>query len=63
MEISGNDIADVVLKQFDSWEKKRKPLVRPNGVREWVPLSGIVAQGSVYKSFAKDSNIDYFLQG
>ncbi|TVY25543.1 tRNA-specific adenosine deaminase [Lachnellula hyalina] len=46
MEISGDDIADAVLKQFDSWEKKRKPLARPNGVREWVPLSGIVAQGT-----------------
>jgi len=45
METSGDEIADVVLKQFDSWEKKRKPVVRTNGVREWVPLSGIVAQG------------------
>jgi tRNA-specific adenosine deaminase 1 len=45
MEVSGDDIADVVLKQFDSWEKKRKPVVRTNGVREWVPLSGIIAQG------------------
>ncbi|TVY51114.1 tRNA-specific adenosine deaminase 1 [Lachnellula cervina] len=46
MEISGDDIADVVLKQFDSWEKKRKPIIRTNGVREWVPLSGIVAEGT-----------------
>lgn len=45
MEISGDDIAEVVLKQFDSWEKKRKPIIRTNGVREWVPLSGIVAEG------------------
>ncbi|KAF4629033.1 hypothetical protein G7Y89_g9115 [Cudoniella acicularis] len=45
MEASADAIADVVLKEFDSWEKKRKPLVRTNGVREWIPLSGIVAQG------------------
>ena len=45
MEVSGDEIADVVLRQFDSWEKKRKPQVRTNGVREWVSLSGIVAQG------------------
>jgi hypothetical protein len=45
MEVSGDEIADVVLKQFESWEKKRGPQLRTNGVREWVPLSGIVAQG------------------
>jgi hypothetical protein len=45
MEVSGDEIADVVLKNFESWEKKRKPQVRTNGVREWVPLSSIVAQG------------------
>jgi hypothetical protein len=49
MEISGDEIADVVLKQFESWEKKRKPQVRTNGVREWVPLSGIVAQGRLLR--------------
>ncbi|KAH6661974.1 adenosine deaminase/editase [Halenospora varia] len=45
MEINGDDVAEVVLKTFNSWEKKRKPLVRSDGKREWVPLSGIVAQG------------------
>jgi tRNA-specific adenosine deaminase 1 len=45
MEVSGDEIADVVLKQFDSWEKKRKPLNRTDEVREWVPLSGIVVHG------------------
>ncbi|CAG8962485.1 hypothetical protein HYFRA_00014220 [Hymenoscyphus fraxineus] len=44
MEISGDGIADVALKQFASWEKKRKPLTRTNGVKEWVPFSGIVVQ-------------------
>ncbi|TVY36809.1 tRNA-specific adenosine deaminase [Lachnellula occidentalis] len=47
MEISGDDIAHVVLKQFDSWEKKRKPVIRTNGVKEWVPLSGIIAQADL----------------
>lgn len=46
MEVSGDDIADVVLKNFEKWEKKRKPLVVPGGLnKEWVPLSGIVAEG------------------
>lgn len=45
MEVSGDDIADAVLKEFERWPKKRKPLVRSDGVKEWVPLSGIVAQG------------------
>ncbi|RDL41020.1 Adenosine-deaminase-containing protein [Venustampulla echinocandica] len=50
MEISGDEIADVVLRRFDAWESKRKPLKRTNGVREWVPLSGIVAQRQGSKS-------------
>jgi tRNA-specific adenosine deaminase 1 len=45
MEISGNEIADVVLRQFDAFPTKGKPLNRGAGVKEWVPLSGIVAQG------------------
>ncbi|APA11896.1 hypothetical protein SS1G_05425 [Sclerotinia sclerotiorum 1980 UF-70] len=42
---SGDEIANVVLKQFDELPAKRKPLNRGEGVREWVPLSGIVASG------------------
>jgi hypothetical protein len=45
MDISGDVIAEIVLKQFDALPAKTKPLVRGGGVREWVPLSGIVAQG------------------
>lgn len=45
MEISGDDVADAALKVFDSWPAKRKPLDRGNGAREWVPMSGIVAEG------------------
>ncbi|PMD60842.1 uncharacterized protein K444DRAFT_527647 [Hyaloscypha bicolor E] len=44
MEISGDAIAEVVLKEFEKWPAKRKPLVRSDGAKEWVPLSGIVAQ-------------------
>lgn len=44
-EPSGDKIANVVLKQFDGLPTKRKPLNRGEGVREWVPLSGIVASG------------------
>lgn len=46
MEVSGDEIADAVLQEFDRWPKKRKPREdRGKNVREWVPLSGIVAQG------------------
>ncbi|KAK0109856.1 hypothetical protein ONS95_002526 [Cadophora gregata] len=45
MDISGDEIADVVLREFGRWPNKRKPLLRNGGVKEWVPLSGIVAQG------------------
>ncbi|KAK2627124.1 hypothetical protein QTJ16_003090 [Diplocarpon rosae] len=44
MNISGDEVAEVVLREFDKWPAKRRPLVRSDGVREWVPLSGIVAQ-------------------
>ncbi|KAF7870447.1 hypothetical protein EAF04_004191 [Stromatinia cepivora] len=44
-EPSGDEIANVVLKLFDELPTKRKPLNRGEGVREWVPLSGIVASG------------------
>ncbi|KIN04484.1 hypothetical protein OIDMADRAFT_156477 [Oidiodendron maius Zn] len=45
MGASSNDIADAVLKQFDDLPKKAKPLHRGGGIREWVPLCGIVAEG------------------
>lgn len=44
MEVSPDEVADLVLNTFDGLEKKRKPLARESGVKEWVPLSGIVAQ-------------------
>ena len=44
MDVLPDEIADLVLKTFDGLERKRKPLVREGGVKEWVPLSGIVAQ-------------------
>ncbi|KAG6029845.1 hypothetical protein E4U41_000259 [Claviceps citrina] len=39
-----NQIARVVISQFDKLPAKRKPTVRANGLHEWVPLSGIVAE-------------------
>jgi len=45
MEVSPDEIADVVLRTFNALEQKRKPVVRGPGVKEWVPLSGIVARG------------------
>lgn len=54
---TGDAIAKTVLDNFDTWERKRKPLDRSTQKddkcpekerpREWVPLSGIVAQSWV----------------
>ena len=38
-------IASAVLGEFRKLPAKRKPAVRDNGLREWVPLSGIVVEG------------------
>ncbi|UNI24209.1 tRNA(Ala)(adenine(37)) deaminase [Purpureocillium takamizusanense] len=37
-------IADAVITQFNKLPNKRKPAIRDNGLHEWVPLSGIVAE-------------------
>ncbi|CAN8100675.1 unnamed protein product [Discula destructiva] len=37
-------VAFAVLKEFDRLPAKRKPQIRDNGTREWVPMSGIVAK-------------------
>ncbi|KYK59798.1 putative tRNA-specific adenosine deaminase 1 [Drechmeria coniospora] len=37
-------IAQVVITQFGKLPSKRKPAVRDNGLHDWVPLSGIVAE-------------------
>ncbi|QPG97428.1 hypothetical protein C2857_006310 [Epichloe festucae Fl1] len=39
-----NLIARAVISQFNKLPAKRKPTVRDNGLHEWVPLSGIVAE-------------------
>ncbi|KFX99198.1 hypothetical protein O988_03991 [Pseudogymnoascus sp. VKM F-3808] len=45
MELTGDSIAETVLKKFNALPKKRKPIQRADHRREWVPLAGIVAQG------------------
>ncbi|KAI1275423.1 adenosine deaminase/editase [Xylaria sp. FL0933] len=45
MTVDPDLITSLVLKEFDKLPAKRKPVVRDNGLREWVPLSGIVAEG------------------
>ncbi|KAH6630448.1 adenosine deaminase/editase [Chaetomium sp. MPI-SDFR-AT-0129] len=45
MDLQANAIASVVLEEFKKLPAKRKPSVRDNGIREWVPLSGIVVEG------------------
>ncbi|CAH0039293.1 unnamed protein product [Clonostachys solani] len=44
MASRANRIALAVLNEFNKLPAKRKPLVRDNGLHEWVPLSGIVAE-------------------
>jgi tRNA-specific adenosine deaminase 1 len=49
--ITGDEVALCVLQTFDKLPKKRKPLHRTDGSREWVPLSGIVlAIGSLFNN-------------
>jgi tRNA-specific adenosine deaminase 1 len=45
MEVPGDAIAETVQTQYDLLPQKRKPQARGDTLREWVPLSGIVAQG------------------
>jgi len=45
-DAAADEIASLVLEQFDRLPPKRKPAVRDNGIHEWVPLSAIVAEGT-----------------
>jgi hypothetical protein len=48
-QVSGDEIASCVLETFRKLPAKGKPRQRPNGSREWVPLSGVVlAKGSSF---------------
>lgn len=44
MKVDPERIAHLVQSEFQKLPAKRKPAVRSNGLHEWVPLSGIVAQ-------------------
>ncbi|CEJ90615.1 hypothetical protein VHEMI06384 [[Torrubiella] hemipterigena] len=44
MSPKADAIAEAVLSCFDQLPVKRKPAIRDNGLHEWVPLSGIVAE-------------------
>lgn len=44
MTSRANLIARAVISQFEKLPSKRKPCVRDNGLHEWVPVSGIVAE-------------------
>ncbi|KAI1436920.1 adenosine deaminase/editase [Xylaria sp. CBS 124048] len=46
MTVAPDHIASLVHQEFDKLPAKRKPVVRDNGLHEWVPLSGIVAEGN-----------------
>ncbi|KAJ2996047.1 hypothetical protein NUW58_g1098 [Xylaria curta] len=45
-----NVVASLVQQEFEKLPAKRKPVIRDNGLHEWVPLSGIVAEGIIYFS-------------
>ncbi|KAI0975837.1 adenosine deaminase/editase [Xylaria arbuscula] len=49
MTINSDQIASLVQQEFDKLPAKRKPVIRDNGLREWVPLSGIVAEDKTGK--------------
>lgn len=44
MSARADSIAGAVIECFGRLPAKRKPVVRDNGLHEWVPLSGIVAE-------------------
>ncbi|KAH7304912.1 adenosine-deaminase domain-containing protein [Stachybotrys elegans] len=44
MAVDADSIANTVIRQFQKLPPKRKPAIRDNGLRDWVPLSGIVAE-------------------
>ncbi|KAH7037132.1 adenosine deaminase/editase [Microdochium trichocladiopsis] len=46
MTVDPERIAHLVQQEFQKLPAKRRPAVRGNGLHEWVPLSGIVAQAS-----------------
>ncbi|KAK0737548.1 adenosine deaminase/editase [Apiosordaria backusii] len=48
MKTTADEVATVVLAEFQKLPTKRKPAVRDNGLHEWVPLSGIVAKGPTF---------------
>ncbi|KAK3901193.1 hypothetical protein C8A05DRAFT_16591, partial [Staphylotrichum tortipilum] len=45
MLTQAGEIASTVLGAFQKLPAKRKPVVRDNGLREWVPMAGIVVKG------------------
>ncbi|KAI1819948.1 adenosine deaminase/editase [Xylaria intraflava] len=45
MTVTPDLIASLVHQEFDKLPAKRKPVIRDNGLHEWVPLSAIVAEG------------------
>jgi tRNA-specific adenosine deaminase 1 len=57
-EAHADAIASTVLEEFGKLAPKRKPAVRDNGLREWVPLSGIVVKGIL---LADRGHVDKFL--
>ena len=44
MATAADLVASLVQQEYDKLPAKWKPAVRDNGLHEWVPLSGIVAE-------------------
>ena len=50
MTSRADQVARIVISQFNKLPPRRKPTIRGNGLHEWVPLSGIVIE--------KDGNLE-----
>lgn len=45
----GSRIASLVHAHFDALPPRSKPTIRPDGTREWIPMSGIVLVRGMFK--------------
>lgn len=47
----GSRIASLVHAHFDALPPRSKPTIRPDGTREWIPMSGIVLVKGMFVIF------------
>lgn len=49
-------IASLVHAHFDALPTRSKPTIFPDGSREWIPMTGIVAVKSMYQILKSESS-------